>query len=270
MTDAEIPAAETPLPPKSRVGLFIGLGAGGLVVFAAIVTFVLIISLGVIASNGFPLAETKFALLNGSDLAQIDGVELAQGLQSEVKRQTLQGYIRDNPSDDAHMVTPAVCAQNLEGWLAWKSLDTPAYKGWKTDTIYEASNIVVNATANYENGIQEVRHFATVGAATAFMNVERKWYHECAATSYKDPENAKNDSAFNFSPISLNLGLDSIVEGSTDTGRDVPPHLIDVYLRNQNLVFVTELVTNRAPRRGIDKTSAAIVNAAAKKLGTLP
>jgi hypothetical protein len=269
MTDTETQAEATPQPPKSRVGLFIGLGAGGVVVLAAIVTGVLIVSLGVIGSNGFPSAETKLALLDGSDLAKIKGVELAQGLQSEVKKTTLQGYIRENPGDDSHTVKPAVCADNLEGWMAWKSLDTPSYKGWKTDTIYEASNIVVDDTADYENGLQEVRHFATVGAATTFMSVQRNWYRQCASTTYVDPHNAKNDSAFDFSPISLNLGLDAIVEGSTDKGKDLPPHLIDVYMRNRNIVYVTELVTNQGPKQGMDKTSAAIVKAAAKKLGSL-
>jgi hypothetical protein len=271
MTDTAPPAETSPeaQQPKSRRGLFIGVAAGGLIVLAAIVTLVLVVSIGVIGQTGLPTSAAKRVLLSASDLAKIDGAQIASGVDSEVKTRTLQAYVRANPGDNSHTVTPAKCADNLEGWMAWKSLDTPSYKGWKTDTIYEAANIVVDSTTAYENGLQEVRHFATVSAATAFMSAERSWYSECANTSYLDPSHPKNDSAFHFTPIALNLGLDSIVEGSTDKGRNLPPHLIDVYMRNQNIVYVTELVTNSAPQHGIDAVSRAIVTAAAKKLGSL-
>jgi hypothetical protein len=230
---------------------------------------VLIVALGVLHSNGLPTAAARHALLNASDLSKIHGTEIASGLDGEVHAHTLQAYIKANPGDSSHTVTPASCADNLEGWMAWKSLDTPAYRGWKTDTIYESSNIVVDSTNDYENGLQEARHFATVSAATTFMNAQRGWYKSCARTTYKDPEDPTNNSAFRFSPLPLNLGLDSVVEGATVKGTGLPPHLIDVYLRNANIVYVTELVTNTAPQHGLDRVSLAIVTAAAKKLASL-
>ncbi len=266
-TDAAVPE---PRPASSRPGLFIGLGALGGLAFIAIVTVVLMVCLDLVGSSGFPTAAAQRALLTASDLRGIDGVRIADdGVDAEVKTRSLQTYVRDNPGDTSHTVTPRHCADNLEGWMAWKSLDTPSYRGWKTDTIYEASNIVVDSTSNYENGLQEVRHFATVSAATAFVSAQRGWYRSCASTTYVDPDNAKNDSSFTFTPVALGLGLDSVVEGSTEAGRGLPPHLIDVYVRNRNIVYVTELVTNTAPQHGIDKTSLAIVTAAARKLGAL-
>jgi hypothetical protein len=150
--------------------------------------------------------------------------------------------------------------------MAWKALDTPSYRGWKSDVIFEASNIVVDSTSSYENGLQESRRFATVAAATAFMSAQRGWYRECATSTYADPDDSTNSVTYRFSPISLNLGLDSVIEGSTNRGKDLPPHLIDVYLRKQNIVYVTELVTNSAPQQGMDPVSLAIVKTAAKKL----
>jgi hypothetical protein len=183
-----------------------------------------------------------------------------------VKKRSLQAYVRLNPGDNSHTISPARCADNLEGWMAWKSLDTPAYRGWKTDVIFEASNIVVDSTQTYENGLQEARHFATVAAATAFVSAQREWYQRCSTTTYVDPHDSSNNARYTFSPVPLNLGLDSVIEGSTNKGTNLAPHLIDVYLRNQNIVFVTELVTNSAPQRGLDRVSLAIVKAAAKKL----
>jgi hypothetical protein len=174
-----------------------------------------------------------------------------------------------NPVDTSHTVTPAKCADNLEGWMAWKSLDSPAYRGWKSDTIFETSNIVVDSTIDFENGLQEARHFVSVGAATAFMNAQRGWYRDCATTTYADPQDPSNDSEFAFREIPVDLGLDSIVEVSSDKGENLPPHLVDVYLRSANIVYVTELVTNGTPRNTLDPVSLAIVKAAARNLASL-
>jgi hypothetical protein len=267
MTDVELPA---PTKPKRRLGLIIGFGTGGLIVFVAIVTVVLMVSLNVISSNGLPTNAAKRTLLTAHDISKISGVKIASdGVDAEIETHSLQSYVNENPAGSSNTVSPAKCADNLEGWMAWKSLDTPLYRGWKTDTIYESSNIIVESTSQYENGLQEARHFATVSAATAFMAAQRSWYQDCAMTTYLDPAHPKNNTTFHYAPISLNLGLDAVAEGSNDTGRGVPPHLIDVYLRNQNIVYVTELVTNTAPKHGIDKTSREILTAAAKKLASL-
>jgi hypothetical protein len=269
MTDTAPPAEPTPAvtPQKSRTGRLIGLGIGGGVVFVAIVTVVLMVALGVLSA--LPAGAAQRMLLTANDLAKITGVEIATGRNSDVKKHSLQAYVAENPGDTSNTVSPAKCADNLEGWMAWKALDTPSYRGWKTDVIYEASNIVVDSTSSYENGLQESRRFATVAAATAFMQAQRGWYKECATSSYTDPSDSTNNVTYRFSPISLDLGLDSVIEGSTNRGKDVPPHLIDVYLRNQNVVYVTELVTNSAPQHGMDPVSLAIVKTAAKKLATL-
>ncbi len=271
MTDTAAPAEPTPdaRTPGKRTGLFVGLGIGGAVIFVAIVTVVLMVALSVLGSTGFPAAAAGRVLLNSSDLAGIDGVEIATGQDSVVNKRSLQAYIKLNRGDSPDIVSPAKCANNLEGWMAWKSLDTPAYRGWKTDVIFEASNIVVDSTQTYENGLQEARHFATVAAATAFVSAQRQWYRTCATTTYGDRLDPSHSATYAFSPIPLNLGLDAVIEGSTNKGTDIAPHLIDVYLRNQNIVYVTELVTNSAPQHGLDKVSLAIVKAAAKKLAQL-
>ena len=271
MTDSITPGEPTPTTqsPKTHTGRVVGLGVGGGVVFVAIVTVVLMVSLSVIGSAGLPAGAAKRALLTGTDLATISGVELATGNDSAVREHTLQAYVKENPGDTSNTVIPAKCADNLEGWMAWKSLDTPSYRGWKSDVIYEASNIVVDSTSAYQNGVQESRRFVTVAAATAFMQAQRGWYKQCATSTYVDPGDATNDVTYRFAPISLNLGLDSVIEGSTNKGRDLPRHLIDVYLRNQNIVYVTELVTNSAPQLGMDAVSLAIVKKAAKKLASL-
>jgi hypothetical protein len=276
MTDTPTPAESSPenvatelAAPHRRNGTLIGLGVGGLVVFVAIVTVVLMTALSVIGATGLPSGAAKRALLTASDVSKIKGVEIDTGRESAVRMSTLQQYVKANPGDSSHTVSPAKCADNLEGWMAWKSLDTPDYRGWTTDTIYAASNIVVDGTGDYENGLQESRHFATVAAATAFMTAQRGWYKDCATTTYSDPQDPSDDSRFAFSPLALNLGLDSVIEGSTNRGENLAPHLIDVYLRNANIVYVTELVTTSAPQHGMDRVSLAIVTAAANKLRSL-
>jgi hypothetical protein len=258
MTDTESPAEPSPASEEatSRTGLVLGLAVGGGVVFVALVTVVLMVALNVLGSAGLPAGAAQRVLLNASDLAKIAGVEIATDNSAVVQKHTLQAYVRQNPGDTSNTVTPAKCADNLEGWMAWKSLDTPSYRGWKTDVIYEASNIVVDSATHYQNGLQESRHFATVAAATAFMRAQRGWYQECATSTYVDPDDPTNNATYNFSPISLNLGLDSVLEGSTNHGNNLPPHFIDVYLRNQNIVYVTELVTNSSPGRGLETSES--------------
>jgi hypothetical protein len=271
MTDTDSPDDRSPhaAGPARRPSVLIGLGIGGGILFVAIAIVVLMVALNVLGSTGFPTGAAQRVLLNASDLAKIPGVEIATDNNAEVHKHTLQDYVRQNPGDTSNTVSPAKCADNLEGWMAWKSLDTPAYRGWKTDVIYETSDIVIDSASHYQNGLQEARHFATVDAATAFMKAQRQWYRECANSTYNDPDDATNSASYAFSPIPLNLGLDSVVEGSTNSGNGVPPHLIDVYLRNKNIVYVTELVTNSAPQHGLDRVSLSIVQAAAKKLSTL-
>ncbi|MDQ1545589.1 MAG: hypothetical protein QOH69_493 [Actinomycetota bacterium] len=271
MTDTAPPDEPTSgaQPPKSKTGRLIGLSIGGGVVFIAMVTVVLMVALSVVGSTGLPAGAAKRALLTASDLAAITGVEIASGQDSVVRKHSLQAYVKENPGDTSNTVTPAKCADNLEGWMAWKALDNPSYRGWKSDVIFEASNIVVDSENSYENGLQESRRFASVAAASAFMNAQRGWYKECATSSYADPGDSTNNATYRFSPISLDLGLDSVIEGSTNRGKGLPPHLIDVYLRKQNIVYVTELVTNSAPQHGMDPVSLAIVKTAAKKLSSL-
>jgi hypothetical protein len=235
-------------------------------VYVAIATVVLMVTLNVLGSSGLPASAAQKVLLNSSDLAKVAGVEIATGRNSAIHKQTLQAYVKENPGDNTNTVSPAKCADNLEGWMAWKALDTPSYRGWKTDVIYEAANIIVDSTSAYENGIQQARRFATIGAATAFMAAQRGWYRECATSTYTDPNDSSDSVTYAFSPVSLDLGLDSVIERSTDTGTDLPPHLVDVYLRNKNIVYVTELVARSAPQHGLDRVSLAIVTAAAKKL----
>jgi hypothetical protein len=143
---------------------------------------------------------------------------------------------------------------------------TPSYPGWKRDTVYQATNIVVDSASSFGPDIQQSRNFASVAAATAFMDAERSWYRECAVASYTDPADAGSTATYAFAPLSANLGLDAIVEGSTDRGRYAPPHLVDVYLRNRNIVYVLEIATNHDPAHGLDPVSSAIVDAAANKL----
>ena len=271
MTDTAPPdeSAPTAPPPKSQTGRLVGLGVGGGIVFVAIVTVVLMVALGVLGSAGLPPGAAQRMLLTATDLAKISGVEIATGQDSEVRKHSLQAYVKENPGDTSNTVSPARCADNLEGWMAWKALDTPSYRGWKSDIIYEASNIVVDSTSSYENGLQEARRFATVAAAEAFMRAQRGWYKACSTSTYLDPGDSTNSVTYVFSPISLDVGLDSVIEGSTNKGKDLPPHLIDVYLRNKNIVYVTELVTNSAPQHGMDPVSLAIVKTAAKKLAAL-
>ena len=271
MTDTETPAEQRPVSPlpQRRTGRVVGLGLGGGIVYVALVTTVLMVSLNVLGSTGLPSGAAERVLLNSSDLAKINGVEIATGADAAVKKSSLRAYVNQNAAGSSNTVTPSHCADNLEGWMAWKSLDNPSYRGWRTDVIFEASNIVVNATSDYENGLQEARHFATVSAATAFMSAQRGWYRSCATSTYTDPKNPSNDVTYAFSPITLDLGLDAVIEGSTNTGKDLPPHLIDVYLRNKNIVYVTELVTLSPPQHGMDPVSLAIVKSAANKLAAL-
>jgi hypothetical protein len=262
----EDPVPQSLAAAKSRVGLWAGVGAAGVVVIAAIVTFVLVVSIGVLGGDRLPVSDTAKALLNTDDLAHLSGARISSGRDTETTKYTLPEYARGNPVGSPHDVTPSKCADNLEGWMAWASLDTPSYRGWNNDVIYAAQNITVDAENDYGNNIQEARHFVTVAAAVAFMNAERGWYSDCAKATYTDSSDSTNDATFNFSPVGVNLGLDSIVEGSTDRGKYVAPHLVDAYLRNQNIVYVTEFITASAPQRGLDRVSLALLQAAATNL----
>jgi hypothetical protein len=259
----------TPPEPAHRTGLWVGVGAAGLVALAALVTLVLIVALGVLDDGLLPSSAASRALLTTADVASLSGVSIAHGGDSKVTKSTLHAYVKNNPTTDPSTVMPSRCADNLEGWMAWAPLDTPSYRGWNHDVIYAATNIVVDSVSDYGYNIQQSRRFISVAAATQFMSAQRSWYHECGHASYTDPSDSDNNATYDFSPLPVDVGLDSIIEGSTDRGKYAPPHLIDVYLRNRNIVYVTEVATNSAPRDGLDRVSLAIVRAAATKVGDL-
>ncbi len=258
-----------PAPLTERTGFRVAVGAVSLAALAALVTFVLVVSLGVIGGGLLPATAAARALLTSADVRHLAGVEIESGGRTGVTRSTLEAYVRRNPVGDPGSVRPARCAANIEGWMAWAALDTPSYIGWKHDSVYAATNVVIESAQDFGPGIQQSRNFATVAAATAFMNAERSWYAECGTASYSDPSTPSDSATYAFAPLSVNLGLDSIVEGSTDRGRGAPAHLVDVYLRNRNIVYALEIATNHDPARGLDRVSLAVLNAAAKKLGSV-
>jgi hypothetical protein len=263
-------AQEAPTSERSRVGLWIGVGAAGVIVLAALITLVLVVSIGILGGTPLPSSDTSKTLLDSSDLADVVGAKIVSGRDTETRRYSLEQYVRENPVSSRDSVSPSRCADNLEGWMAWAALDTPTYRGWKSDEVFAAENIRVDAVADYGDDIQEARHFATVAAATRFMQVQRAWYRDCATVTYSDPGgSAADDATYAFSPVPVSLGVDAIVEGSTDRGKDVAPHLIDAYLRNRNIVYVTEIVTTKSPANGLDRVSLALLNAAAKNLRDL-
>ena len=265
-TPADQPTPVSPASTTTRPGWLIPVAAAGTVLVAGVVTLVLIVSLSVIGSGPLPSAASARALLTAADVRNIPGVEIDNGGGNGVTRSSLATYVKNNPLADPATVRPSQCAENLEGWLAWAALDTTTYSGWKRDSLYQARNIVVDSTTDFGPEIQQSRNFVTVAAATAFMNAQRAWYRQCAVARYIDPGKAGNSATFAFAPIPVRVGLDSIVEGSTDHGRDAPPHLVDVYLRNRNIVSVFQLTTNTNPAHGLDPVSLAILRAAANKL----
>jgi hypothetical protein len=99
--------------------------------------------------------------------------------------------------------------------------------------------------------------------------VQRTWYRDCATVTYSDPNSKSDDATYAFAPVSVDLGVDSVVEGSIDRGKNVPPHLVDVYLRTKNIVYVTEIVTSTNPRNGLDRVTLGLLKAAAKNLREL-
>jgi len=252
--------------PASRRGFWIAVGGAGVVVLAAFVAFVLVIALGVINRSVLPAPAAARALLTASDVRGVPGVGIDNGGRNGVQKSSLPAYVARNPVLDRSIVHPSMCADDLEGWMAWAALDIPSYPGWKHDTVYQASNIVVDAASSYGPDIQQSRNFASVAAATAFMSAERAWYRRCAVATYTDPSDHSNSATYAFSPVTVAIGLDSIIEGSSDTGRYAVPHLIDVYLRNHNVVYVLEVATNHDPAAGLDRVSLGIVDAAAEKL----
>jgi hypothetical protein len=244
--------------------LRVGIAAAASVVFVALVIFVLIAAIGILDGTALPPSAASTALLTKSDLANLPGAAIDTGRFAEVLKASLPEYVRQNPVADPGGVTPSKCADNLEGWMAWAPLDTESSPGWKHDVIYSADNIVVDAVEGFRDNIQQARNFVSSAAAAAFMNAERSWYAECAKATYNEGGGAT--ATFDFSPVAENLGLDSIVEGSDDTGGGVPRHLVDVYLRNRNIVYVLEIASEHAPKNGLDAVSTGIVTAAAMKL----
>jgi hypothetical protein len=272
VTDSALPEGPSEVQPGApvaaagRTGFWIAVGAVGLVATAGLVTFVLVVALGVLDRGALPASAAARALLTAADVRHISGVEIDNSNKNGPTSSTLPAYASRNPIDNANTVRPSACAANIEGWLAWASLDTPAYPGWRLDRIYQASNLVVTSVPNFSQGIQQSRSFDTVAAATAFMNAERGWYRECATASYSDPAHRPDAATYSFSPLQINVGLDSIIEGSTYRGLNTPPHLVDVYLRNRNIVTVLEVSTSNDPALGLDRVSRSIIQAAAAKL----
>ncbi len=255
-----------PDPLTQRTSVRVALAAIALVALAALVTFVLVVSLGVIGGGLLPAGAAARALLTSSDVRHIAGAAVESGGRTGVTKSTLQQYVRRNPVGDPASVQPSRCAANIEGWMAWAALDNASYAGWTRDTVYSAANIVIESAQDFGPGIQQSRNFATIAAATAFMNAERGWYAQCGTASYSDPSTPSDSATYAFAPVGLKLGLDSIVEGSTDHGRGAAPHLVDVYLRDRNIVYALEIATNRDPAKGLDRVSRAVVVAAANKL----
>ncbi len=262
--DASDDAANAPSEPRRRTGFWVAIGAAGTVAVAALATFVLIVAIGVLRDAALPTAAASRALLTANDLAHVPGVGISVG--SHISKSGLPAYVKKNPLGDPRAVTPSRCAENLEGWMAWAALDTSSSPGWKHDVIYAATNIIVDTAPDYGNNIQQSRRFVSAAAATAFMRAQRSWYSVCGNATYRDGDSPTKTASFNFAPIALNLGLDSIVEGSNDRGNNLPPHLLDVYLRNRNIVYALEIVTPNPPQDGLDTASLALVRAAAKKI----
>jgi hypothetical protein len=271
VTDTELPDESTPAAPQpgKSAAFWVGIGAAAFVVLAAVVTVVLIVAIGVLRNGALPPAAASTALLTARDLAHVAGTGIAIGRNSEITKSSVPAYVLKNGLGDPSTVTPSGCADNLEGWLAWAALDTPSSPGWKHDVIYAANNIIVDSATEYGDNIQQARHFVSAAAATAFMNAQRSWYRECASATYADGTDSNHTSSFNFSPLPVKLGLDSIIEGSNDTGRNLPPHLVDLYLRNRNIVYVLEIATTHSPKDGLDTVSLGIVRAAENKVGGL-
>jgi hypothetical protein len=272
VTDSALPEVPPEVQPgasataSGRTGFWIAIGAVGLITTAALVTFVLVVALGVLDRGVLPASAAARALLTAADVGHIAGVEIDNSNKNGPTSSSLPAYVAQNPVDTATTVHPSKCSANIEGWLAWASLDTPAYPGWRLDRIYQASNLVVTSVPNFSQGIQQSRSFDTVAAATAFMNAERGWYRECATASYSDPTHRPDAVTYAFAPLHIDVGLDSIIEGSTDRGLNTPPHLVDVYLRNRNIVTVLEVSTSHDPAQGLDRVSRLIIQAAAAKL----
>jgi hypothetical protein len=253
------------------VAPWLALGAAGVaVVVVAAVTISLVISPRVPPGAGIPVTATSKALLTANDLESLTGARIAVDSYSTVQETTLQEYIEENPAGNSKSLQPSTCASKFEGSLAWAVTDTPSYSGWESDVIYEVDD--VDTDSHHESVFRDqlVRHFATVAAATKFVSAERTSYRDCPTATYADSNDAQNDVTYHFTPVALHLGLDSIVEEGALQGQDVPPDAINVYLRNQNLVYELLVSANSVPQHGIDSATLAVVQAAARKLASLP
>jgi hypothetical protein len=268
MTDAEFRGKRA--PARSTVAAWIAVGSAGvLVILAAVVTLILVISPGILGGSEIPIASTSQALLTASDLRSVKGAGIAIESYSDVQESTLQEYITENPASASNSVQPSTCASKFEGSLAWTVADTPQYIGWESDVIYEADDVDRDSNGESVFRDQLVRHFATAQAATRFVNAERTSYRDCPIATYRDSNNAENDVTYHFTPVPLHVGLDSIVEQGVLEGQDVPPDAINVYLRNKNVVYELLLSVRSAPKHGIDSVTLAVVKAAARKLASL-
>jgi len=257
-------------PARSTVAAWVALGfAGVAVVLVAILTLAQVISPTILAGEGIPITLTSKALLTANDLRSVKGARIAINSYSNIQETTLQQYIEENPEGASRAVHPSKCSAKFEGSLAWAVADTPSYSGWDSDVIFEADDIDKDSSGQSAFREQLVRHFATVAAATRFVAAERASYRDCPVATYADSNDAQNDVTYDFTSVKLNLGLDSLVERGVLQGQHVPPDALNVYLRNQNVVYELLLSTSSEPQHGIDPATLAVVKAAAAKLAAL-
>jgi hypothetical protein len=268
MKAAEFPGKHA--PALSAVAPWLALGSVGVaVVLVAIFTLANVISPNILAGEGIPITLTSKALLTADDLRSVKGARIAIDSYSNVQETTLQDYIKENPKGASRAVHPSTCSSKFEGSLAWAVADKSTYAGWDSDVIYEVDDIDTDSAGQSAFREQLVRHFATAAAATRFVAAERASYRDCPIATYADSNDAQNDVTYHFNPVTLNLGLDSLVEQGVLQGQNVPPDALNVYLRNQNVVYELLLSSGSEPQHGIDPATLAVVKAAAAKLTAL-
>jgi hypothetical protein len=227
------------------------------------------ISPTILAGEGIPITLTSKALLTANELRSVKGARIAVDSYSNVQETTLQDYIQENPEGASRAVHPSTCSSKFEGSLAWAVADTPGYSGWNSDVIYEVDDIDKDSAGQSAFRDQLVRHFATVSAATRFVAAERTSYRNCPVATYADSNDAQNDVTYHFTSVKLDLGLDSLIEQGVLQGQNVPPDALNVYLRNQNVVYELLLSTSSEPQHGIDPATLAVIKAAATNLAAL-
>ena len=268
MTDADSGGKRA--PARSIRAAWVAIGSAGVaVILVAIFTVAQVISPDILVGEGIPITLTSKALLTADDLRSVKGARIAIDSYSNVQEVTLQEYIKENPEGASRAVHPSTCASKFEGSLAWAVADTPSYAGWGSDVIYETDDIDKDSSDHSVFRDQLVRHFATVAAATRFVSAERTSYRDCPIATYADSDDAQNDVSYHFTPVTLHLGLDSLVEQGVIQGQNVPPDSVNVYLRTRNVVYELLLSTSSEPQHGIDPVTLAVVKAAATKLAAL-